>query len=318
MNSIERRGRVTLMCVLMLNLGWTPFYQRTLSTPGAASARGAVAAPPSTEPDPCFGIRLPEPSDGLTQLLEEQQAISAAVFAAGDEDFTVCEEGFWSLDESPIVVEGDLGGPVAGSTFGAEFVEVFAYVRSDVALASHLTDEQLEWVTQHAYEASLIGGVVRSTTGWCGFFGLYQSAHDGTRTTHVVIPFAVTEAFDVLHEQRFGSTGESWYPSDAIAPCVEKAYINFDACVATAKVRLDQCTSDMLPDVIAGTVLGCLIGGSRGGLLGLPGLLAGCGLGALGGAIVGLTACANAFDADMRVCEIQLQADINACLAGQP
>lgn len=269
-----------------------------------------MTQPGPSNPDPCNGITPPPPSAELDAIYAAQEAISAEVFVAGVQEFQYCHEGAWVLDTSPVVIEDATSGPTTGETLDEEYLQLFTFLKIDVDMEESLEGDDLQWAIDENYDVSLIGGIVSSTMGSTGFFGLYQAIDDGQDRVHVLIPFEQTTAFDPLYEAWFGGGTAHVGP---LGDCIQAAYIQYQACLDIAKNSLDGCMDNLWPMMLTGGAIGCLRGAGKGGYLGILGMLIGCGLGALAFGLAAISVCLNNYNAAVGNCAIQLQADIDQC-----
>jgi len=290
--------------------------------------KAMASTPPmldQTDPAVCQGFTLPPPSPELDQILAAQQAISEAVFPAGGANYLYCDEGVWLLDQDlneTKEIHSDQDSPISGVTYGGDDFLVYPFMVDDVDITTlGLSPDELQWVQDHKYAASMVAGEIETALGATSFFGMYQEIDDGNGgMDYFIIPFEMDDSFDLIYSLWFFMPKPQGSPDPGLQQrqdCIAKAYVDFNKCVANAKIDYQTCSHSHLPGIIGGAV-GCGLGARLGGTLGhkigtFTGGVVGCALGALAVSLAKLNDCTNAFLGDLAKCKSDLAIDNAAC-----
>jgi len=277
--------------------------------------------PDQTDPAVCQGFTLPPASPELNQILAAQQAISAAVFPAGGANYLYCNEGTWlpdqELDETK-EIHSDQDNPISGVTYGGDDFLIYPFLVMDLdTMNMNLTQDQLQWAQDHNIKMSMVGGIIETTLGQIGFYGLYLGyiASDGSRA-RILMPYLTNDAFDSIYSLYFGAGINKAFYNAEITACFQDDLDNFNLDVSFCKIDYSVCMRST-SDVAGGAVIVCAIGGAIGTLFPPAGLAVGlgCMLGAVASAQSVFMGCANTYDGCMLKAWLKLQAAIAKCVA---
>jgi len=198
--------------------------------------------PEQTGPAICPGFTLPPASPELDQFLAAQQAISEAVFPAGGANYLYCNEGIWFPDaeiNELNEIQSDQDLPISGVTNGGDNFLLYPFFVTDIDILSmNLSHEQLQWAQDNHMSMSYNGGIIETSLGRTGFYGIYIAFDDGSNGRfRMMVPYDTDDIFQIFYSFYYIQQPAT----NKIKTCLGKAKSQFQTDVGCCAIDMNTC-----------------------------------------------------------------------------